>query len=221
MSDVWTPNLQLSAAEIDAAKTSEGGWPKAVLAAWGVPWPPPGGWRKALIAGKTIPAGKGAKRKRPPSYHAHKERKRAEKKLATIDRVVPICVECGSGDPELVGGEVVYPHRPDLFSKRFCRCRCGAFVRCHDGTDLPLGHPAGPATQRARKDAHAAFDPFWRAKMERDGISKHEARGKGYRWLAAELGIDPKTCHIGWMNRETALRVVAICAAARRPNLAA
>lgn len=224
--------LRLTAAEIDKRKTSEGGWPRDVLAEWGVPWPPPGGWRKALLDGKPIPVrayrnaahatGGKTKRHRPPSYLAHKERKRAEKKLATIDRVDPVCVECNGRDPELVGGDVIYPHRPDLYRKKFLRCRCGAYVGCHMGTDLPLGHPAGPLTQRARKDAHAAFDPLWKRKMAKDGVSKHEARGAGYRWLAAELGIDPKACHIGWMNRETALRVVAACAAAtRRPELAA
>ena len=35
--------------EIEAAKTPAGGWTKAQLAAWGVPWPPPKGWKQALI----------------------------------------------------------------------------------------------------------------------------------------------------------------------------
>jgi hypothetical protein len=39
-----------TAEQIDAAKTPAGGWTRAQLAAWGVPWPPPRGWRKALIA---------------------------------------------------------------------------------------------------------------------------------------------------------------------------
>lgn len=33
---------------IEAAKTPAGGWTRATLAAWGVPWPPPKGWRKRL-----------------------------------------------------------------------------------------------------------------------------------------------------------------------------
>jgi hypothetical protein len=32
--------------EIEAAMTPAGGWTKATLASWGVPWPPPKGWRK-------------------------------------------------------------------------------------------------------------------------------------------------------------------------------
>lgn len=39
-----------SAAEIEAAKTPRGGWARAQLAEWGVPWPPPKGWRRRLIA---------------------------------------------------------------------------------------------------------------------------------------------------------------------------
>ena len=39
-----------TAAEIEAARTPAGGWTKAQLAAWGVPWPPPKGWRQDLAA---------------------------------------------------------------------------------------------------------------------------------------------------------------------------
>lgn len=35
-------------AEIDAARSSEGGWTRDQLAEWGVAWPPPRGWRKRL-----------------------------------------------------------------------------------------------------------------------------------------------------------------------------
>lgn len=35
--------------EIDNARTERGGWTKATLAEWGVPWPPPKGWRKRLV----------------------------------------------------------------------------------------------------------------------------------------------------------------------------
>ena len=39
--------------EIDAAATPAGGWTRATLAGWGVPWPPPKGWRKKLLAQET------------------------------------------------------------------------------------------------------------------------------------------------------------------------
>lgn len=36
--------------EIEASRTSAGGWTKEQMAAWGVSWPPKPGWRKDLVA---------------------------------------------------------------------------------------------------------------------------------------------------------------------------
>lgn len=47
--------MKISAEEIDAAKTTKGGWDRATLAAWGIGWPPPKGWRQMLIDGAPIP----------------------------------------------------------------------------------------------------------------------------------------------------------------------
>lgn len=47
--------MKLSAEEIDAAKTAKGGFDRATLADWGVPWPPPAGWRQKLIDGTAFP----------------------------------------------------------------------------------------------------------------------------------------------------------------------
>ena len=41
----------VSLEEIEAAKTSNGGWTKEQLKQWGVPWPPPKGWKKQLTKG--------------------------------------------------------------------------------------------------------------------------------------------------------------------------
>jgi len=40
---------RLSPAEIDAGRSPSGGFTRAQLAAWGVPWPPPAGWLHALL----------------------------------------------------------------------------------------------------------------------------------------------------------------------------
>lgn len=37
-----------SPAEVTKARTRRGGWTRAQLAEWGVPWPPPRGWRQSL-----------------------------------------------------------------------------------------------------------------------------------------------------------------------------
>lgn len=87
--------------------------------------------------------------------------------------------------------------------------------RIDQGKGITLS-PADLETRRARQDAHAAFDPLWRRKMAKEGISKTKARGRGYKWLAAQIGMDPKHCHIGEMTAADAMRVVEVCRGAKR-----
>lgn len=42
----------LSEDDIEAGRTAKGGFSRAQLAAWGVPWPPPKGWKQDLLAGE-------------------------------------------------------------------------------------------------------------------------------------------------------------------------
>lgn len=131
--------------------------------------------------------------------------------------IAPSCAEgCTPGSVELVGGQVVYPHRADLFGRWFWRCACGAYCGVHP-TLKPRGRPGGPETRRARDAAHAAFDPMWRKRAEISGVKPYVARTRGYKWLAEQLGIERKDCHIGDMDAATALRVVEVCRG-RKPN---
>ncbi|MDB5445667.1 MAG: hypothetical protein JWQ97_984 [Phenylobacterium sp.] len=145
-------------------------------------------------------------------------RKQAKRDLRQLEAAYgPIAerVDCGEcGKPAgLVDGRLVYPHRPDLHAKHFWRCcACLAFVGCHQGTSIPLGTPAGPETQAARRAAHGAFDPLWERKIRKEGVSKKHARGAAYRWLAEQLGIEPAKTHIGMMDAATARRVIEVCA---------
>lgn len=66
---------------------------------------------------------------------------------------------------------------------------CGCYVGTHKGTSKPLGTFADAATRKARKAAHAAFDPLWR----NGSMSRTDA----YAWLAEQMGIDVDKCHIG------------------------
>ncbi len=109
------------------------------------------------------------------------------------------CIECGS-KAALVGGERIYPHRPDLYAKSFWLCVCGAYCGCHSGTTNPLGYPCGVETRKARSAAHTAFDPIWKRK-EMD-------RRAAYAWLAKETGIPAPDCHIGMMTEAQARSVV-------------
>ncbi|EQA97116.1 zinc-finger-containing protein [Sphingobium sp. HDIP04] len=129
-----------------------------------------------------------------------------------LAKVAPTCADCDSAERvTMARGPEIYPHRPDLADKLFWRCGCGAYCGVHAGTLKSLGRPAGKATRDARQAAHAAFDPLWERKMRRDGVSKQRARGAGYKWLASQIGIAPKDCHIGDMDRATALKVVEVC----------
>jgi hypothetical protein len=51
--------MRLTAEEIEAGRSPRGGWTRATLAAWGVPWPPPKGWQQRLIHGDKPRKGEG------------------------------------------------------------------------------------------------------------------------------------------------------------------
>lgn len=104
------------------------------------------------------------------------------------------CSECGKNSSR-VKGDVVYPHRPDLFWKTFYLCECGAYCGAH-GDGRPLGFPAGKHTRAARTEAHNIFDLIWK--------EKHMSRDCAYNWLVKATGIDRLRCHIGMMNRRDA-----------------
>ena len=118
----------------------------------------------------------------------------------------PNCIECGR-KARLVGGQRIYPHRRDLYNLKFYLCECGAYCGTHKGTTKALGFPCGPETRRARKQAHASFDPLWKGgKME---------RREAYSWLAEQLNVDPDKCHIGMMDAKHALLTVKVSLAMR------
>jgi hypothetical protein len=125
----------------------------------------------------------------------------------------PVC-DCGR-EAVLVGGAVIYPHRQDLYTKSFWQCApCDAYVGCHppagkngkgghgDGT-VPLGRLANAELRRWKSFAHRVFDPMWK-----DGEMR---RKQAYRWLAQQLNIDFKDCHIGEFDVQTCKRVVEVC----------
>lgn len=133
------------------------------------------------------------------------------RRIVKRERAVPICPYCE--EPAiLMPGRAVYPNRPDLWTKPIWRCRpCGAWVGCHPGTEKPLGRLANAELRAAKSAAHAAFDPLWKAKMRREQCSQSKARKAGYKWLADQMGMNPKRCHIGMMDVAECQRVVEIC----------
>ena len=136
----------------------------------------------------------------------------------------PICPYCNSASV-LVGGDAIYPHRPDLYQLKFWQCApCDAFVGCHklgaiaDGVrsdgSLPLGRLANAELRKAKQSAHAAFDPLWH-----NGC--FDSRRDAYKWLAQKLGISRKVCHIGMFDVTQCHMVVSHCNAFLEAQLSA
>jgi len=100
-------------------------------------------------------------------------------------------------------GKVIYPHRPDLYQKTFYQCKpCNAWVGCHPNTENPLGRLANAELRKWKSMVHGLFDPIWKNKKMR--------RGEAYSWLAKELQIDEKECHVGMFSLERCQKSVAI-----------
>lgn len=82
---------------------------------------------------------------------------------------------------------------------------------------MPLGRLADAELRDWKKRAHAVFDPLWKARAEKrkreegDKYYDGRSRGVGYKWLAGQLGIEVKECHIGMFDVETCKRVVEVC----------
>jgi hypothetical protein len=123
------------------------------------------------------------------------------------------CDYCGK-PAELVGGEVIYPHRSDLRKRRFWRCApCGAYVGTHENSPkaAPLGRLANVELRGLKQRVHAAFDPIWQA--------GEMGRTEAYRWLATALCIRQSECHIGMFDEQRcrdALTALADRSTARR-----
>ena len=90
---------------------------------------------------------------------------------------------------------------------------CDAYVGVHQDSKnyLPLGTLADAETRKWRERAHDTFDPLWQRKMEQESISKSQARKLGYKWLAGQLNISVKKCHIAMFDMEQCQKVVEIC----------
>lgn len=94
---------------------------------------------------------------------------------------------------------------------------CDAYVGVHKNTTKPLGRLSNKELRKWKNKAHAVFDPLWQRKLEKRRKERGEkykkvwARGSGYKWLALQLGIEMKDCHIGMFDIELCKKTVEIC----------
>ena len=122
------------------------------------------------------------------------------------------CRYCQQAAQLLKFGDKGYPYGADYGPTWTC-VPCQAWCGCHPGTENALGGLANAELRAAKQAAHAAFDPLWHGKIRRDKCSKRQARNAGYAWLAGQLGIPVKKCHIGMMNLDECRKVVEVCSA--------
>lgn len=103
-----------------------------------------------------------------------------------------VCSYCG-GVATLRPGNVIWPGR-DLPSLYICENypRCDTYVRCHQGSDRPMGTLAGPRLRKLRGMAHQLFDPLWQV----DGVLGREA---AYQAAAQVMGAQGEF-HIGSLD---------------------
>lgn len=123
----------------------------------------------------------------------------------------PVCPYCLMLSV-LVGGDVIYPHRPDLFQKRFYYCRkCDAWVGCHNGTDVPLGRLANKELRTWKMKAHSAFDPLWKEKK----MNRNDA----YKLLQRIMAMSQDEAHIGLFSVEQCQLLIQKISELKTPKL--
>jgi hypothetical protein len=101
----------------------------------------------------------------------------------------PDCDYCG--EPAVLArfGEEAYPYREDhgpLWMCAPCQAWIGTFAR--SARNVPLGRLADAHLRDVKAKLHAALEPLAQAKVRRDGCNIFEARAKGLKWLAQEIG---------------------------------
>ena len=135
------------------------------------------------------------------------------------------CPYCGAKAP-LKSSECVYGGR-DYGLMYICENypSCDAYVGVHKSSNKPLGHLASKELREWKVKAHAAFDGLWKRKLAQRRAGKPGksglpgdasykqiyARSAGYKWLAEQMQLTAKECHIGMFTVEQCMKVVAIC----------
>lgn len=112
------------------------------------------------------------------------------------------CPYCKS-ETKLVGGKEMYPHRKDLYYKKFYICYpCDAYVGCHGTSNNPLGIPANKHLRSLRSTCHLFFDRKWK--------SKSMTRTEAYSWMSLNLGLKKDLCHIGMFDETTCNKLLKL-----------
>lgn len=119
-------------------------------------------------------------------------------------RQPPLCAHCPrESGVFLTYGRKIYPHRPDLFNRRFWYCvHCGAYVGCHRDSIIPLGRPANFELRKARYTLHKYVDPLWKE----HGLSRNEV----YHFIRLRFDLTEQQAHIGYFSLEMCSTAFAV-----------
>lgn len=116
----------------------------------------------------------------------------------TANARVVACPYCGQ-PAELVDSDRVY--RRSFGMIWLCE-PCDAYVGCHRNspTHAPLGTLAQAPLRKLRKEVHNLLDPIWKLGL---AVGEKDARRRTYTWLAKQLGLPTKRCHVAEFDLPT------------------
>ena len=102
----------------------------------------------------------------------------------------------------LCGGKVVYTSNSKIYGREYGSGKCYLCTECgaYVGTHKPrpkeaLGLLANKEMRDMKMKCHALFDEKWKGEKNR-----RNARKKGYKALADQLGIPVDNCHFGYFD---------------------
>ena len=120
-----------------------------------------------------------------------------------------LCPYCGKA-AVLMSSKTFYGEHSDFGWVWGCT-PCGAWVGVHKGTSKAFGRLANAELREYKKEAHKYFDWLWERKMKLQNVTKNKARNAGYDWIAKELNIERRYCHIGMFDVDDCKRVIELC----------
>lgn len=127
------------------------------------------------------------------SYSPYNPSPKAVSQVPPANRIeIPkVCNCCGAKSVKIKTHEQVYGSNYGKYNWMLQCEACKATVGFHPFTNIPLGYLADKMTRQARMD-----NKNWFLSL----IGENQLfpnRGKAYKWLAKEMGIDTKDCHFG------------------------
>ena len=108
------------------------------------------------------------------------------------------------------GGTVSFRSAKGIYSEKYddamlCVCNnypeCDAYVKCHQGTRIPMGNLANKELREKRRVAHRLMSQL----EKEDSTQKQDL----YRWIR-QISLDGN-CHVGAMQDYACQQVIAEC----------